>query len=121
RHFPTEWISLKPHAGSVRMQAAIEGAAMLARAGARLEQVASMELGVHGAMMSKLAASEPVDYQQAQLSTPFAAAMAVALAPEREGPLTLSVDDFEQYLHDPPIRDLSARTRCVVDAQVEAL
>lgn len=121
RHFPTEWVSLKPHAGSVRMQAAIEGAAMLARAGARIEQVASMELGVHGAMMSKLAANRPVDYQQAQLSTPFAAAMAVALAPRREGPLALSVDDFEQYLDDPAIRDLSARTRCVVDARVEAL
>ncbi|WP_299454377.1 MmgE/PrpD family protein, partial [uncultured Pigmentiphaga sp.] len=121
RHFPTEWVSLKPHAGSVRMQAAIEGAAMLARSGVRLEAVASMELGVHGAMMSKLASNRPVDFQQAQLSTPFAAAMAIALAPRREGPLTLSVDDFKQYLHDPQIRDLAARTRCVVDAEVEAL
>lgn len=35
--------------------------------------------------------------------------------------MTLSVDDFEQYLDDPGIRDLSARTRCVVDTRVEAL
>lgn len=121
RQFPTEWTSLKPHATSVRMQAAIEGASMLAREGARMEDIASIELGVHGAMMSKLAAPNPVDYQQAQLSTPFAAAMAVALTPKREGPLALSVDDFATYLNDPAIRDLSARTRCTPDAEVERL
>jgi 2-methylcitrate dehydratase PrpD len=103
------------------MQAAIEGAAMLAREGARMEEIASIELGVHGAMMSKLASPNPVDYQQAQLSTPFAAAMAIALTPGRTGPLSLSVDDFATYLHDPAIRDLSARTRCAPDAEVERL
>jgi 2-methylcitrate dehydratase PrpD len=120
-HFPTEWISLKPHAGSVRMQAAIEAAAMLAREGVRMDQVATMEIGVHGAMVGKLTANKPVDYQQAQLSTPFAAAMAVALAPQRDGPLSLSVDDFALYLNDADIRDLSARTTCIVDEKVERL
>ena len=121
QRFPTEWISLKPHAGSVRMQSAIEAAAVLARQGVTLEQVATIEIGVHGAMVGKLTANQPVDNQQAQLSTPFAVAMAIALAPSRSGPLALSIDDFEASMNNARIKDLSSRTHCVVDADVERL
>ena len=119
--FPTEWISLKPHAGSVRMQAAIEAAAVLAREGVVFDQVTSIEIGVHGAMVGKLTANQPLDNQQAQLSTPFAVAMALALAPTREGPLALSIDDFEASMKDPRIFDLSRRTICFVDSVVEQM
>ncbi len=119
--FHTQLISLKPHAGSVRMQSAIEAAAVLAKQGISMASIASIDVGVHPAMVGKLTANRPVDNQQAQLSTPFAVAMAFALAGQREGPLTLSIDDFEQSMQDDRIRDLSARTTCLVDSDVERL
>ncbi|GAA4332850.1 MmgE/PrpD family protein [Pigmentiphaga soli] len=119
--FRTEWISLKPHVGSVRMQAAIEAAIWLAQDGVRFDDVASVEIGVHRAMIGKLTASRPVDVQQAQLSTPFAVALALALTPGRSGPVTLTIDDYEGNFGDPRIADLSARTTCSADAEVERL
>jgi 2-methylcitrate dehydratase PrpD len=121
QEFPTEWVSLKPHVGSVRMQAAIEAANFLSKSGIKAEQIQSITIGVHGAMMSKLASNKPIDIQQAQLSTPFAVAMAFILGPTKPGPLALSVDDYERALADPAIWDLCWRTVCVVDAEVEAL
>lgn len=120
-HFPTEWISLKPQVGSVRMQAAIEAAGVLASRGLRPDDIDSIEIGVHAAMVGKLTANRPESTQQAQLSTPFAVAMALMLASTRSGPLILSIDDYEHSLDDERICDLSARTVCVVDADVERL
>jgi 2-methylcitrate dehydratase PrpD len=97
--FPTEWVSLKPHVGSVRMQAAIEAANFLSRAGIKAEDIQSITIGVHGAMMSKLASTKPIDIQQAQLSTPFAVAMAFVMGPSKPSPLALSVDDYESALN----------------------
>ena len=119
REFPTEWISLKPHVGSVRMQAAIEAAGTLSKSGITADQIKSITIGVHGAMMSKLASNKPIDIQQAQLSTPFAVAMAFIMGPTKQGPLALSVDDYELALKDPLVWDLCERTVCVVDAEVE--
>jgi 2-methylcitrate dehydratase PrpD len=119
--FHTGLISLKPHAGSVRMQSAIEAAAVLARQGLDMELVSTVEIGVHPAMVGKLTENSPIDNQQAQLSTPFAVAMALVLGQERTGPLTLSIDDFERCMQDPRIRNLSATISCKVDAQVEQL
>ncbi|MBI4195873.1 MAG: MmgE/PrpD family protein [Betaproteobacteria bacterium] len=115
------WVSLKPHAVSVRMQAAIEAAAALALSSVTVDAVLSMEIGVHGAMMGKLTSSTPGDQQQAQLSTPFAVALALMLAPERGATLALSTDDFNTYLHHPVVRGLAGRATCVVDAEVERL
>ncbi len=118
--FPTEWVSLKPHVGSVRMQAAIEAANGLSKSGIKADQIQSITIGVHGAMMSKLASNKPIDIQQAQLSTPFAVAMAFIMGPTKPGPLALSVDDYEAALNDQTVWDLCGRTLCVVDAEVEA-
>lgn len=119
KSFATEWVSLKPHVGSVRMQAAIEAASILSKEGIAANQIQSITIGVHGAMMSKLASNDPVDVQQAQLSTPFAVAMAFVLAPQCQGLLALSIDDYERGIFDPAIRDLCSRTSCIVDAKVE--
>ena len=118
--FPTEWVSLKPHVGSVRMQAAIEAAAALSMAGVRAEDIESITLGLHGAMMSKLASIHPIDIQQAQLSTPFAVAMAFVMGPTKPKPMALSVDDYDAALLNPAVWQLCARTVCVVDPEVEA-
>ena len=117
--FPTEWVSLKPHVGSVRMQAAIEAANFLSKAGIKAEDIQSVTIGVHGAMMSKLASNNPIDIQQAQLSTPFAVAMAFVMGPNKPSPLALSVDDYESALNMDSVWDLCRRTICVVDAEVE--
>jgi 2-methylcitrate dehydratase PrpD len=117
--FPTEWVSLKPHVGSVRMQAAIEAANFLSKAGIKAENIQSVTIGVHGAMMSKLASTKPIDIQQAQLSTPFAVAMAFVMGPSKPSPLALSVDDYESALNMKAVWDLCGRTSCVVDAEVE--
>ncbi len=117
--FPTEWVSLKPHVGSVRMQAAIEAANFLSKAGVRAEDIESITIGVHGAMMSKLASNNPIDIQQAQLSTPFAVAMAFIMGPNKPSPLALSVDDYEAALKMDAVWDLCRRTTCVVDEEVE--
>ena len=118
--FPTEWVSLKPHVGSVRMQAAIEAAAALSKQGVRAHEIESITLGLHGAMMSKLASTKPIDIQQAQLSTPFAVAMALVMGPSKPWPLALSVDDYDAAMLNPAVWDLCARTTCVVDQEVEA-
>lgn len=119
--FPTRAVSLKPHAGSVRMQAAIEAAIALALEGVAIDAVDAIEIGVHRAMIGKLTGNAPADHQQAQLSTPFAVAMALSLAPARGPECTLSIDDFEACLGDERIRALSMRATCVTDAQVERL
>jgi 2-methylcitrate dehydratase PrpD len=118
--FPTEWVSLKPHVGSVRMQSAIEAAGFLSATGLDAKDIEAITIGVHGAMMSKLASNKPVDIQQAQLSTPFAVAMAFVMGPTKPSPLALSVDDYDAALLNPKVWDLCARSVCVVDAEVEA-
>lgn len=119
--FPTMSVALKPHAGSVRMQAAIEAAVALAREGVTPGNVQAVEIGVHPAMMGKLSSNNPRDLTQAQLSVPFAVAMAIALAPGRGSQLALSSGDFGQCLGDERVRALSARITCAVDAEVERL
>jgi 2-methylcitrate dehydratase PrpD len=115
------WVSLKPHAVSVRMQAAIEAAAALALEGVAADDVRAIEIGVHGAMVGKLTSTAPSDLQQAQLSTPFAVALALRLAPERGPAMALATDDFDVYLGDARVRALAGRTTCVVDPEVERL
>lgn len=117
--FLTEGISLKPHVGSVRMQAAIEAAYLLSQSGVKVQDIKSIKIGVHGAMMSKLTSINPIDIQHAQLSTPFAVAMTFVMGPSKPTPLALSVDDYESALHQESIWDLCSKTTCVVDAEVE--
>jgi 2-methylcitrate dehydratase PrpD len=103
------------------MQAAIEAASRLSKEGLKVEQIQSITIGIHGAMISKLASNQPVDVQQAQLSTPFAVAMALIIGESRNGLLALSIDDYESNIQDPIVRDLCSRTTCVVDSEVESL
>jgi 2-methylcitrate dehydratase PrpD len=119
-YFEIEKISLKPHAGSVRMQSAIECALSIAsQQPLAVEHIESIEIGVHPAMVGKLTSNQPVDHQQAQLSTPFAVAMAFYLSPQRSGPVCLSIDDFAEAFKNPQVMKLSAKITCYVDPEVE--
>src|SRR5690606_31132991 len=89
RHSRLTSISLKVHAGTVRLQAAIEAAETLSRQGVRMADIAEVEIGVPQLLIGKLTWNEPVDHQQAQMSAPFAVALAFARAPERPGLMVL--------------------------------
>jgi len=54
------------------------------------------------------------------MSLPHSAALAVALAPLAEDGFALSVADYETSLDDPRVKQIKARVRCEVDAEVEA-
>jgi len=118
-YFEIEKISLKPHAGSVRMQSAIECALQLAQTHhLQWRQIQSIVIGVHPAMVGKLTANQPVDHQQAQLSTPFAVALAFYLSDQRTAPISLSIDDFGAAFSNPEVMALSAKILCEEDPEV---
>lgn len=112
-------LTLKPHAGSARLQAAVEAACEISRQGAALSQIDTIEIGIPAVIEGRLTNNDPVELQQAQMSVPFAVAMALVLAPQRAWPPVLTLDDFERSLGDDRVRGLSRRTVCVRDADVE--
>ncbi|MDB5593154.1 MAG: MmgE/PrpD family protein [Hyphomicrobiales bacterium] len=113
-------IALKVHAGTVRLQAAIEAAQALSREGIVPASIASVEIGVPRVLLGKITSNAPVDMQQAQMSGPFAVAMTFQLMQRVSGPLVLGLDEFESLVGDPDVRDLSLRTTCVFDAEMDA-
>jgi len=112
-------LTFKPHAGSARLQAAVEAACELAREGLDIAQISEVEIGIPAVIQGRLTLNEPRSLQEAQVSVPFAAAMALALAPGRRWPPTLTLDDFERSVQDESIRSLARRTGCVVDEEIE--
>ncbi len=112
-------LTLKPHAGSARLQAAVEAACELSRQGVAPTEIEAVEVGIPAVIQGRLTNNDPVELQQAQMSVPFAVAMALTLTPGREWPPVLTLDDFEQSLGDPRVRDLSRRTVCTRDAEIE--
>ena len=112
-------LTFKPHAGSARLQAAVEAACELARDGLNVAQITEVEIGIPAVIQGRLTLNEPASLQEAQVSVPFAAAMALALTPGRRWPPTLTVDDFARSVKDESIRSLAKRTRCVVDDEIE--
>lgn len=119
KSYPIQYISLKPHASSVRMQSAIEAAIELTQQGILFEDIDSIAIGVHPAMVGKLTANQPVDFQQAQLSTPFAVAMVFYLAKTRSGNFSLSLNDYEDCLKKVELMNFSKNIHCYVDSEVE--
>jgi len=119
REFRIADLTLKPHAGSARLQAAVEAACELARQGIAPAQIKAVEVGIPAVIEGRLTNNDPLELQQAQMSVPFAVAMALILTPGREWPPVLTLDDFEQSLNDTRVRELSRRTVCVRDAEIE--
>ncbi|MEX2643261.1 MAG: MmgE/PrpD family protein [Acetobacterales bacterium] len=120
KHWWIDSISLKVHAGTVRLQAAIEAAEKLAREGVTPDRIERVEIGVPKLLMGKLTWNDPVDHQQCQMSAPYAAAMAFHYAPKTQGAMILGIDEFGVAAKDPSIRDLSRRTECVFDEEIDS-
>ncbi len=118
--FWLEAISLKVHAGTVRLQAAIEAIEAICRQDVAPRDIARIEIGVPRLLIGKLTWNAPVDQQQAQMSAPFAVAMTAFLTHARPVPLIVGIDDFGAMVTDPAVRDLAARTACVFDAAIDA-
>jgi 2-methylcitrate dehydratase PrpD len=113
-------LQMKAHAVSARVLAAAEAAEMLVGQGVSPDAIARVVIGVPQVIMGRLTNNTPADLQQAQMSSPFAVAMALALTPERPSPLVISVDDCAMALERSDIRDLSRRITCELDPEIEA-
>ncbi|MGE5525780.1 MAG: MmgE/PrpD family protein [Rhodospirillaceae bacterium] len=114
-------VSTKVHAGAGRLQAAVDaGLALGARHALRPETIGAVVVGIPQVIAGKLTQADPPDLQSAQLSVPFAVAIGLTLGRTRGPSAALRREDYEAALASPPIRALSTRVRCVVDAEVEA-
>jgi len=114
-------VTVKGHACSARVQAAIEGIIDLCKAN-RIgpDDVADVFVGIPAVILGRLTIPKPIDVQAAQMSLPRSAALAVAMAPSAENGFALSVTDYESSLHDRQVKQIEALVRCEVDAEVEA-
>ncbi len=114
-------VSTKIHAGAGRLQASIDaGLALGSEHGLAPEQIVDVEVGIPKLIEGMLTKSDPPDLQSAQLSVPFSLAMALTLGRTRGATVGLRREDYETALASPEVRALSARVRCVVDAEIEA-
>jgi 2-methylcitrate dehydratase PrpD len=114
-------VTVKGHACSARVQAAVEGLIDLCRRNRiNSDDVADIFIGIPAVILGRLTIPRPIDVQAAQMSLPHSAALAVALAGIADEGFALSVADFESSLDDPRIKQIEARVRCEVDPEVEA-
>jgi len=114
-------VSTKIHAGAGRLQATVDaGLSLGAQHGLAAEQIVECEVGIPKVVQGRLTQLDPPDLQSAQLSIPFSLAMALALGRTRGAQAALRREDYETALVDADIRALSNRTRCVLDAEIEA-
>lgn len=113
-------LTLKPHAGSARFQAAVEATSHMIGDGVTAADVASIEIGVPHVVEGRLTGNEPQDMQQAQMSIPFSVALALSVVPGRAGPAILTLVDFEDGAKDTAVLDLCHRAVCVWDERIEA-
>jgi 2-methylcitrate dehydratase PrpD len=114
-------LQLKPHAVSARVLAAIEAAEILAAEGVVAGIIEKVVVGIPKVIMGRLTNCHPQDLQQAQMSVPFAVAMTLSLAQERQGALVISVEDCEAALAQDEIRALAAKVQCEIDPEMERI
>ena len=114
-------VSTKVHAGAGRLQATNDaGLALASKHQLVPEQVADAEVGIPGVIQGMLTKNDPHDMQSAMLSVPFSLAMALTLGRTRGPAAGITPTDYDNLISDPAVRALSMRTRCVVDAEIEA-
>jgi 2-methylcitrate dehydratase PrpD len=114
-------VSTKVHAGAGRLQATNDAGLFLASEHKLTpEQVVDAEVGIPKVIQGMLTKSDPHDMQSAMLSVPFSLAMTLALGRTRGPGAGITPTDYDNLINDPAVRALSMRTRCVVDAEIEA-
>jgi 2-methylcitrate dehydratase PrpD len=114
-------VTVKGHACSARVQAAVEGILDLCRENRiKPDDIADVCVGIPAVILGRLTIPRPVDVQAAQMSLPHSAALAVAMAYSAQDGFALSVTDYESSLHDPRVKQLEQLVRCEVHPEVEA-
>ncbi len=114
-------VSTKIHAGAGRLQATVDaGLALGAEHKLTPAQIVDCEVGIPKVVQGRLTQLDPPDLQSAQLSIPFSLAMALGLGRTRGAQAALTSRDYDTALAAADVRALSNRTRCVLDAEVEA-
>ncbi|MEX2643260.1 MAG: MmgE/PrpD family protein [Acetobacterales bacterium] len=114
-------LQMKPHAVSARVLATIETACtMVDEQSVKGADIASIEIGIPEVVVGRLTGNAPRQLQQSQMSIPFGAAMTFCMAPGRPRPLVFDFNDFGKALETPEVVDLSSRTTCVVDPEIQA-
>jgi 2-methylcitrate dehydratase PrpD len=120
RDFLLNSVTVKGHACSARVQAAVEGVIALCRERhVNAAAIKDLYVGIPSIIVGRLTIPRPVDVQAAQMSLPHSVALAAVLAPKASEGFALSVLDYERSLKDPAVKDIECRVRCEVDPQVE--
>src|SRR5580700_10674013 len=84
-------VTVKGHACSARVQAAVEGILDLCKANRiQPDDVADLFVGIPAVILGRLTIPKPIDVQAAQMSLPHSAALAVAMASAAEDGFALS-------------------------------
>jgi 2-methylcitrate dehydratase PrpD len=112
-------VTVKGHACSARVQAAVEAILDLCKR-INPDDVVDVFVGIPAVILGRLTIPKPIDVQAAQMSLPHSAALAVAMACAAEDGFALSVTDYESSLHDPHVKQIEELVRCEVDPEVEA-
>ncbi|WP_299454380.1 MmgE/PrpD family protein [uncultured Pigmentiphaga sp.] len=117
--YRTAEVSIKPHACSARVLAALEAAVDLCREyDLTADDIEAISLGIPRVIQGRLTGNAPASLQSAQMSAPFSVALAISKRIRGEA-YALNVDDFEAGLADPAVMRLAALVECVVDEDVE--
>ena len=112
-------VSIKPHACSARVLAALEAAVDLCREhDLAPDDIEAITLGIPRVIQGRLTGNAPASLQAAQMSAPFSVALAIRKQ-IRSDVYALNVDDFEAGLQDPVVMKLAAKVQCVLDEEAE--
>jgi len=113
-------VTVKGHASSARVMAAVEGMAALgAEHGFGHSDIEHIRIGVPTVIKGRLTMADPIDIQAAQMSLPFSMAVAAKRAPEAGAGLALTVTDYLDTVEDEEVRDLARRIDCEVDTSMD--
>jgi 2-methylcitrate dehydratase PrpD len=113
-------VTVKGHAASARVQAAVEGVLDLCREHrVAADDIADFYVGIPAVILGRLTIPRPVDVQAAQMSLPHSVALAAVLAAKAGDGFALSVRDYEQSLADSAVKEVERHVRCEVDPEVE--
>ena len=114
-------VTVKGHAASARVQAAIEGVLDLCREHhVAATDIADLYVGIPAVILGRLTIPYPVDVQAAQMSLPHSVALAAVLAAKAGDGFALSVRDYEQNISNSAVKEVEQQVRCEVDPEVEA-
>jgi 2-methylcitrate dehydratase PrpD len=119
--FYLDGVTVKGHACSARVQAAVEGVlALCGENGVTADAIDDLYVGIPSVILGRLTIPRPVDTQAAQMSLSHSVALAAVLAPKAGEGFALGVRDFEESIDDPAVKAVERRVRCEVDPAVEA-